>query len=96
MLKTQLTDYTTLPLNELPLSRIAQIIQKDWNTTGKSGVYFGAKPYLDAMKSLNSINDNYIADSGRSIVMYFLSNATTWRGETAKAIKAHLNALLRG
>jgi len=27
--------------------------------------------------------------------MYFLSNATTWRGEKAKAIKSELNKLLK-
>jgi hypothetical protein len=43
---------------------------------------------LDAMASLNSINDNYGWDSAKSIVLYFLGNASTWRGETAKRIKA--------
>jgi hypothetical protein len=34
-------------------------------------------------------------DSGRSIVAYFLSNASTWRGETAKRIKLELNKMLK-
>ena len=70
------------------LSEIAREIRKDW-----SKVYFGAVPYLDAMSTLNSINDNYFMDSGKSIVLYFLANAGTWRGETAKRVKLELKAM---
>ena len=73
-----------------PLYEIARDIRKDWG----SKVYFGAKPYLDAMASLDSINDNYGLDSADSIVRYFLGNASTWRGETAKAIKKELKAMI--
>ena len=73
------------------LSEIAAEIRKDWGAK----VYFGAKPYLDAMATLNSINDNYGWDSGKSIVRYFLANAGTWRGETAKRIKAELKAMAK-
>jgi hypothetical protein len=73
-----------------PLYEIARDIRKDWG----SKVYFGAKPYLDAMASLDSINDNYGLDSAKSIVLYFLGNASTWRGETAKTIKKELKAMV--
>lgn len=73
-----------------PLYEIARDIKRDWTK-----VNFGAVPYLDAMGTLNSINDRYIMDSGRSIVAYFLANATTWRGDTARAIKKELNAMLK-
>jgi hypothetical protein len=71
-----------------PLYQIAQEISKDWKP-----VYFGAVPYLEAMQTLNSIEDNYMFDSGKSVVLYFLSNASTWRGETARRIKAELKAM---
>ena len=71
-----------------PLSVIANEIKKDWKN-----VYFGAIPYLMAMECLNSINDNYGMDSAKSIVLYFLSNASSWRGEKAKAIKAELKKM---
>lgn len=58
-------------------------------------VYFGAKPYLDAMATLDKVSDNYGLDSGKSIVNYFLSNAATWRGDTAKRIKAELKAMVK-
>lgn len=76
-----------------PLSIIASEIKKDWNETSKNGIYFGAKPYLSAMETLNSINDNYGMDSAKSIVLYFLANASTWKGETAKRIKLELKKM---
>lgn len=73
-----------------PLHTIATEILKDWKN-----VYFGAVPYLNAMSTLHSIHDNFGWDSGESIVRYFLSNASTWRGETAKRIKKELNSMLK-
>lgn len=73
-----------------PLFEIAREIRKDWKN-----VSCYAAPYLNAMSCLNSVNDNYIMDSGRSIVSYFLANAGSWRGETAKRIKAELKAMLK-
>ena len=73
-----------------PLFDIAREIRKDWKN-----VSCYAAPYLNAMSCLNSVNDNYIMDSGRSIVSYFLANAGSWRGETAKRIKAELKAMVK-
>lgn len=72
-----------------PLSEIASEIRKDWKN-----VFYGAKPYLDAMSSLSSVNDNYGWDSGRMIVNYFLANASTWRGEKAREIKKELKKMV--
>ena len=72
-----------------PIKVIAQDIRANWPK-----VNYAAKPYLDAMSSLNSIDENYMFDSGKSVVNYFLSNARTWRGEDAKRIKAELKAML--
>ena len=80
----------TTTTNARPLYEIAREIKNDWKN-----VYFGAKPYLDAMATLTSINDNYGFDSAKSIVLYFLGNASTWRGETAKRIKAELKAMAK-
>lgn len=71
------------------LSTIAREIRKEWPR-----VYFGAVPYLDAMATMDSIHDPYGYDSGESIVIYFLSNAATWRGSEARRIKAELKAML--
>jgi len=79
---------TKIKTNVRPLNVIAQEIVKDWQK-----VYFGAVPYLTAMLTLYSIEDKYGMDSAKSIVLYFLSNASTWRGETAKRIKLELKAM---
>ena len=71
-----------------PLYEIATEIRRDWKK-----VYFGAVPYLDAMQTLNNITDNYYQDSGKSIVLYFLCNAGTWRGDIARRVKAELKAM---
>ena len=73
-----------------PLYEIAREIRKAWT---KVSPY--AEPYLEAMQSLNTINDNYYFDSGKSVVLYFLSNASTWRGEDARRIKAELKEMLK-
>jgi hypothetical protein len=73
------------------LSTIANDIRADWVKP-----YFGAVPYLDAMGTLNSIRDSYYYDDASDIVRYFLANANTWKGETARAIKAELKAMLKG
>jgi hypothetical protein len=70
------------------LSTIAQEIYKTW-----PNMNYAAKPYAQAMLSLNSINDNYGLDSAKSVVLYFLSNASTWRGEDAKRIKMELKKI---
>jgi hypothetical protein len=72
-----------------PLRDIAGDIAACWRNP-----YFGAIPYINAMLSLDKVSDDYGLDSGKSIVLYFLSNAKTWRGETAKRIKAELKGML--
>lgn len=72
------------------LNVIAQEINADW-----AKVNFGAVPYLEAMSTLNTIDENYYMDSGYSIVAYFLANAGTWRGDVARRIKKELNLMLK-
>lgn len=72
-----------------PLHRIADEIAGDWRTP-----YFGAMPYISAMRRLGAIDDAYGADSARSVVAYFLTNAGQWRGPVARAVKAELRAML--
>ena len=79
-----------------PLSTIAREIygaMERQYPTGAPNWWAYAKPYVDAMLSLDSIDDNYYYDSGRSVVLYLLSNLSYWRGETARAIKAELKSI---
>lgn len=73
------------------ISSIAAEIRRDW-----AKPYFGAVPYLDAMRHLSDITDRYYYDDGSSVVRYFLANANTWKGDTARRVKAELKALLKG
>ena len=79
-----------------PIHEIVQEIRKDWRKDGKPNIYFGAVPYLDAMSTLTHITDTYGADDAKYRIVYFLSNATSWRGDVAKRIKAELNAMIKG
>ena len=73
-----------------PLNEIAREIKADWKN-----VYFGAKPYLTALETLDSIDGKYLEDSACSVVNYFLANATTWRGEVARRVKKELNDMVK-
>ena len=74
-----------------PLWLIASDIRQNWPKP-----YFGAFPYIHAMRSLNQITEDYGLDSGRSVVAYFLANAQTWRGPEARRIKQELRDILKG
>ena len=73
------------------INSIARDIKKSW-----AKPYFGAKPYLDAMMTMDTITDKYFEDDGEMIVAYFLANASTFRGNDAKILKAELKNLLNG
>jgi len=71
-----------------PIHAIADEIIKDWTKP-----YFGAVPYLGAMRFLHTIEDSYGYDDARTVILYFMANATTWRGAKAREIKAELKAM---
>jgi len=71
------------------ISEIAREIRADW-----TNVYFGARPYLQAMECINAPSDAYYEDNGKTIILYFLANATNWRGETARRVKAELKKIV--
>lgn len=72
-------------------AEIAQEISQTWKN-----VYFGAKPYLEAMKQIDSSDKHatYWLETAEDIVLYFLANATTWRGIDARRIKAELKSMI--
>lgn len=77
--------------NNRTFAEIATEIKQVWKK-----VYFCAQPYLDAMLTIKSADPNatYIMESADTIVRYFLANATTWRGEDARRIKAELKSMI--
>ena len=56
------------------------MVKKDWTK-----VNYAAAPYLKAM-----LQRDYFMDDEKTIVLYFLNNATTWRGPVAREVKAEL------
>lgn len=77
-------------LTTMSLSEIARLIRANWPKP-----YFGAVPYLSAMATLNSVNDTYGCDDGRSVVAYALANMAQFRGEVAREVKKELNRRLK-
>lgn len=76
-------------MTDRPIYIIAEEIARKWKK-----INYGAKPYLNAMYNINSINDMYIHDTAKSVVLYFLANASTWRGPDAKRIKQELKQMV--
>lgn len=70
------------------ISTIAHEIRKEWKK-----VHYSAVPYLEAMYQLNSIDDKYGFDDAKSIILYFLGNAASFRGPKAKELKAELKKI---
>lgn len=78
-------------INErVTVSEIAYAISKDWQNISPY-----AKDYLNAMKEITDIDGDYYADSAKSVVMYFLANASSYRGENARAYKALLKDMIK-
>lgn len=71
-----------------PIYEIAAEIKAVWGTK----VNYAAKPYLEAMLDLTDRNSKYAYDDAIDIVLRFLSNATSFRGETARNLKSELKA----
>lgn len=97
---------TSEDLTTLTIARLADRIWQDWPKVREEGTPTGfgnvgqhpANSYWDKMKDFHVIDPkdaSYGYDDGKSIVMYFLSNATAWRGDTARAIKAELKRRLK-
>lgn len=80
----------TTTVEARPLNIIAREILKTWPNIAQ-----GAKPYVSALLCLRTVNESYYQDDAKSLVLYFLSNASTWRGPDARRIKAELKAMVK-
>jgi hypothetical protein len=75
-----------------PLYEIAAEIKADYRAQGKP-VFYAAVPYLEALSQLDTMDDRFYEDSAKSVITYLVSNLGTWRGETARRVKAELRAM---
>lgn len=83
-------------VNNRKLSEIAaEIAAEIKNGNWKRQSAYAAIPYLNAMGELESIEQQYHSDSAKSVVLYFLANAGTWRGEIARRVKKELNDMVK-
>jgi len=73
-----------------PVYEIAREIKNDWGAK----VNYAAKPHLDIMLGMTNANDSYGYDSPGESILRFLSNASSWRGDNAKRIKAELKKMV--
>ena len=71
------------------LREIAIEIRREWKRIPPY-----AEEYLNAMSHLDSVNDYFMLDDGKSIVLYFLNEACVWRGDAARRIKAELKSMV--
>jgi len=81
-----------------PINKIAAEILSSWGPPPfpvSPNYMVWSQPYVEAMLSLETIEDNYGLDTAEEVVQRFLINATNWRGPVAKRIKAELNQLLK-
>ena len=77
-------------MQEAKKLRTISAIAADIKRTCGPKIYFGAVPYVNAMQSLFSQGDRYGMDSSDDILLHFFSNASSFRGEEAKALKYEL------
>ena len=79
------TQITAENLKKMTNLEIFQFIRKDWKN-----INYGAKPYLDYI-----LQGCWGCDSEKSSIAYFLSNASQYKGETAKMIKQELKKRIK-
>ena len=73
-----------------PLYEIAKDISEHWKP-----IHEYAQQHVAAFAELDSINDIFITESGKDIILGFLCNAGTWRGEHARRIKTELKEMIK-
>jgi len=77
-----------------PIHAIASEALQDWKPP-LGPALLPAWPYLRAMLSMSTLDGTYGVDPAEDIVLRFLSNATSWRGEIARRCKKELSDMLR-
>lgn len=81
------------------ISSIARTIIRDIETRKEKSykqAFPHAAPYLQAMLSLETMDDYYGLDSAQSVVSYALANLSSWRGPVSVTCKAELRQMLKG
>lgn len=72
------------------IHEVTSDIRREW-----PNVHYTARPYLDAMFYLCDKHSKYGLDSASDIVLRFIGNATSFRGERARELKAELKQIIK-
>jgi hypothetical protein len=78
------------PIREIALDIHATAWGQLQGRKGFPNWWHWSQPYLGACLTLDSVQDDYGADTGRSCVLYLHSNLRSWRGPEARRLKAEL------
>lgn len=70
-----------------PPCEIAWEIRRVWRNP-----HYAAVPYLSALSMLGSAQEDYYEDRGKDVALRFLANASFFRGDDARRLKAELKA----
>lgn len=73
-----------------PINKIAADIEKYWPRVPNS-----AEVYLNAMFALTDKNSKFGFDKAPDIINRFLCNATAWKGQHARELKAELKRAIK-
>ena len=78
-----------LKLSTMSIKEIAKFIINDWSKTDRV-----PKAYLEPMLTIETLDGMYYADTASSVVAYFLSSASGWKGFNARVTKKYLKKIL--
>ena len=71
-------------------AQLVAAIRADWKSP-----YFGAVPYLEALEGLDSWDQTFGCEDARFLGMYLLGNLRTYKGDTARQVKAILKQVTK-
>jgi hypothetical protein len=95
---TDVQEDTMATVKPLALNRSLNAIAHEiWADFKDKPMAYAAEPYIDALYGAHTtdLSESYGADDYAGIVNYLVnSNLGTWRGETARRVKAELRAAL--
>lgn len=83
-----------IDLSHCDISDLAWRVINDHNARQKP-IPPAAVPYLSAMRKCTDLTDQYGLDSAEGIVLRFLGNFSTARGDVSKAVREELKKRLR-
>lgn len=75
-------------MKDKTIAELAALVREDWKNP-----YFGARTYIKAMLEIHKHDPRQVMygdEQAVSVIKYFLANASKWRGDIARQVKAEL------